>query len=106
MVPARIVYRAPIVLAEFSAPWLSHPSERRSIGHDEDAAVASLGPSWSAELTQDLPIEPSAASALPRRKRLKPFKPKGFKKVALDSESWNRIEQWLRGVEELRTQVC
>ncbi len=83
MVPARIVYRAPIVLAEFSAPWLSHPSERRSIGHDEDAAVASLGPSWSAELTQDLPIEPSAASALPRRKRLKPFKPKGFKKVAL-----------------------
>ena len=49
-------------------------SERRSIGHDEDAAVASLGPSWSAELTQDLPIEPSAASVLPRRKRLKPFK--------------------------------
>ena len=95
MVPARIVYRAPIVLAEFSAPWLSHPSERRSIGHDEDAAVASLGPSWSAELTQDLPIEPSAASALPRRKRLKPFKPKGFKKVALMSLSLNTREWFI-----------
>ncbi len=102
MVPARIIYRAPIFLAEFSAPWLSLPSERRSIGHDEDAAVASLGPSWSAELTQDLPIEPSAASALPKRKRLKPFKPKGLKKVALDAQSWNRMAEWLEEVQKLQ----